>query len=144
MKLSDEFIGRLKLILQTFEAEANEATRTHRIIARLLNEIEDLSSLEYRYVAGETNQDRQRPDFILMHKKREFFIVEAKANLSQKDHIKQITKYLDCHDIKHGSLTDGIQWSMLYRDEKTGNLELDISLYMTDPQAIVDYILSKV
>ena len=142
--LSDEFKQKLDAVLKKFDAEANEATRTHKVIARILNEIEDQSSLEYSYTANPTNEDCRRPDFVLCHKKKEFFILEAKASLTAKQHRVQISAYLKTHNIEYGSLTDGIQWSMYRWDSEAQTLELDVTLYITNPQDILDYILSKV
>ena len=141
IKLSDEFKAKLKTIVDHFDPEANEATRTHRIIARVLNEIEDQSNLEYSYVANQTNNDGQRPDFLLTHKEQEFFIVEAKAGLYGKHH-EQIIKYLTSHSIKYGCLTDGVMWSMYeWNGEK---LRLERSFVINEAQEIVDHIVSKV
>lgn len=139
--LSQDFKDKLKLILARFDPESNEATRTHKIVARLLNELEDLSQLEYSYVANKTNNDGQRPDFLLQHKGREFFIIEAKAGL-HGNHQEQITTYLQTHDIGYGCLTDGVLWSMYrWTGEK---LELEKSIIISEVQEILDYITSKV
>lgn len=141
IKLSEGFKAKLKVILDHFDPEANEATRTHRIIARILNEIEDQSNLECSYVANQTNNDGQRPDFLLNHKENEFFIVEAKAGLYGK-HQEQIISYLKTHSIKYGCLTDGVMWSMYeWNGEK---LRLEKSIVINEAQEIVNHIVSKV
>ena len=123
--LPEEFKTKLKTILDRFDPESNEATRTHRIIARLLNEIEDLSHLEYSYVANQTNNDGKRPDFLLSHKDKEFFIVEAKAGLHGR-HQEQIIDYLKTHSINYGCLTDGVMWSMYEWNGEKLKLEKNI------------------
>ncbi|MFK7827927.1 MAG: hypothetical protein AB8G05_27510 [Oligoflexales bacterium] len=139
--LPEDFKAKLKMILDRFDPESNEATRTHRIIARILNEIEDLSNLEYSYIANQTNSEGKRPDFLLTHKNKEFFIVEAKAGLHGK-HQEQIIGYLKTHSINYGCLTDGVMWSMYeWKDE---SLKLEKSFLISDVQSIVNYIVSKV
>ncbi|NRA69262.1 MAG: hypothetical protein HRU19_32630 [Pseudobacteriovorax sp.] len=139
--LPDDFKEKLKIIVDHFDPESNEATRTHKIIARVLNALEDLSCLEYTYVANQTNHGGKRPDFLLSHKDKEFFIVEAKAGLHGK-HQEQIIDYLKSHSISHGCLSDGVMWSMYVWDGS--KLNLDRNIIINDAQGIVDYIVSKV
>lgn len=142
LELKKEFLEELELVIRHFDGESNEYTRTHRIIARILNEIEGLSKLEYSYTVNKTLEDYTRPDFILSHKKRQFFIIEAKAALNDVGHKKQILDYLLATDLKYGCLSDGITWNMLILEN--GTLENDVTLLISEPQKIVDYITSKI
>lgn len=142
MKLKAEFIEHLNLVISKFDGESNEYTRSHRIIARILNEMEALSKLDYSYIVNKTLDDYSRPDFILSHKKRHFFIIEAKAALNEKSHKKQILDYLLATDLKFGCLSDGITWNMMLVENN--ELENDITLLISEPQKIVDYITSKI
>ena len=131
--LSDEFKNNLQAIIDSFDHESNEATRTHRIVSRILNEIEDLSKLEYSYIAKQPKHENKQLDFLLSHKDKEFFIVEANAKLD--------TIYLRTHTFKYGCLTDGFLWLMYEWDgERT---KLKKTIVISDAQDIVDYIISK-
>ena len=144
MKLSDEYTNKLESAIRHFDNESNEATRTHKLIARLLNEIEDISDYEYHYTAQMTNQDGKRPDFIVSHKEREFFVIEAKASLAIANHKQQILEYLKTHNLEYGSLTDGVSWTMLKFDKKSETLKTEVNLIINQPQLIVDYIVYKI
>lgn len=142
INLSPEFISKIKKAVERFDTEANESTRTHKLISRLLNEVVDLTDYSIDYTAEPFDDSGRRPDFVMHHDERDFFIIEAKASLSEKGHKDQIRDYLDKAGLEHGCLTDGISWTMLRYDQDSKRLERVKNLIVLNPQQIVDYILS--
>ena len=143
IKLSNEFLARIKSALKHFDPNANESTRTHKLVALLLNEVEFLSNQKCTYIAEPTNNEGQRPDFLVSHEGKAFFIIEAKAGISQTKALEQIHGYLLTHKLINGCLTDGIQWAM-YEMKSDKKLVLVTSFLINEAQEIVDWIVSKI
>jgi len=137
MKLSEDFTRKLESAIRHFDNESNEATRTHKLIARLLNKIEDISNYEYNYTAQTTNRG-EGPYFVFSHKGKEFFVIAV------SNHKQQILEYLRAHNLEYGSLTDGLSWTMLKLDKQSKMLKTEAKFAIYQPQLIVDYIVSKI
>lgn len=140
--LSQEFKERLKNYIETrYKPTDKEATRSHKIIARLLNEIIDFSPIDY--LSEEYDKEGKKPDFILYHgERKDFYIIEAKWQMAIDDHLEKLDRYLKSSSITDGCLTDGIQWVMY---EKTGGKIKQVkTLNIAYPQEIVNYIFSTI
>ena len=144
IQLSEDFIKKVRRMIAHFSTAENEATRSHQLIALLLNEMMDHSQFAIRYTAQNVDAEGKKPDFLISYREKVFFILEAKAALSSVSHKEQVKGYLKTAGIRYGCLSDGISWTMLEFDENNDKM-IELKNYvLTDPQAIVDFIISKI
>lgn len=139
--LREPFCEELALVIKRFDCESSEETRSHRFIARLLNELEEISKLDYSYAVDANIYELKVTNFIILHKRRKFFVLVSQPALKEAISKNQIFDLLTKDGLKHGCISDGIMWEMVVGEN--GGFRKEITFLIDQPQKIVGYITGK-